>query len=105
VTAPFSPPFWSDPAPILVRGIGVALPGEPISSEELLTAVEGRFGLSLHRRGMAIAHKLGIRTRYLCRNMRTRLEGPRKGHRTNSLQLPCGARSAKPALRRMISRT
>src|SRR5260370_940903 len=49
VTAPFSPPA------------------------ELLTAVEGRFGLALHRRGMAIAHKLGIRTRHLCRNMRTRL--------------------------------
>ena len=85
MTAPFSPPFWSDPAPILVRGTGVALPGEPISSEELLTAVEGRFGLSLHRRGMAIAHKLGIRTRYLCRNMRTRLEAPRKGHRNPEL--------------------
>jgi 3-oxoacyl-[acyl-carrier-protein] synthase-3 len=85
MTAPFSPPFWSDPTPILVLGTGVALPGEPISSEELLTAVEGRFGLSLHRRGMAIAHKLGIRTRHLCRNMTTRLEAPRKGHRNPEL--------------------
>ena len=70
---------------MLVRGTGMALPGEPISSEELLTAVEGRFGLSLYRRGMAIAHKLGIRTRYLCRNMRTRLEAPRSGHRNPEL--------------------
>jgi hypothetical protein len=31
----FSPPFWSDPTPILVLGTGLALPGEPISSEEL----------------------------------------------------------------------
>ena len=85
MTAPFSPPFWSDPTPILVRGTGVALPGEPISSEELLTAVEGRFGLALHRRGMAIAHKLRIRTRHLCRNMRTRLEAPRNGHRNPEL--------------------
>jgi len=85
MTAPFSPPFWSDPTPILVRGTGAALPGEPISSEELLIAVEGRFGLSLHRRGMAIAHKLGIRTRHLCRNMTTRLEAPRKGHRNPEL--------------------
>jgi 3-oxoacyl-[acyl-carrier-protein] synthase-3 len=85
MTHPFSPPFWSDPTPTLVRGTGVALPGEPISSEELLTAVEGRFGLSLHRRGMAIAHRLGIRTRHLCRNMRTRLEAPRKGHRNPEL--------------------
>ena len=59
MTAPFSPPFWSDPTPILVLGSGAALPGEPISSEELLTAVEGRFGLSLHRRGMASLTSLG----------------------------------------------
>jgi 3-oxoacyl-[acyl-carrier-protein] synthase-3 len=85
MTHPFSPPFWSDPTPILVLGTGVALPGEPISSEELLTAVEERFGLSLRRRGMAIAHQLEIRTRHLCRNMRTRLEAPRKGHRNPEL--------------------
>jgi 3-oxoacyl-[acyl-carrier-protein] synthase-3 len=47
--------------------------------------VEGRFGLSLHRRGMAIAHKLGIRTRHLCRNMAIRFEAPRKGHRNPEL--------------------
>jgi 3-oxoacyl-[acyl-carrier-protein] synthase III len=85
MTAAFLPPFWSDPTPILVRGTGVTLPGEPISSEELLTAAEGRFGLSLHRRGMAIAHKLGIRTRHLCRDMKTRSEVPRKGHRNPEL--------------------
>ncbi len=50
-----------------------------------MTAVEGRFGLSVHRRGMAIAHKLGIRTRHLCRNMTSRLEAPRKGHRNPEL--------------------
>jgi 3-oxoacyl-[acyl-carrier-protein] synthase III len=70
---------------MMVRGAGLALPGEPISSEELLTAVEARFRLSLHHRGMAIARKLGIRTRHLCRNMRTRLEAPRNGHRNPEL--------------------
>ncbi len=85
VTAPFSLPFWSDPTPMVVRGTGMALPGEPISSEQLLTAVERRFGLSLGRRGMAIAHKLGIRTRHLCREMAFRLEAPRKGHRNPEL--------------------
>jgi hypothetical protein len=44
----------------------------------IIDGVEGRFGLALHRRGMAIPHKLGIRTRHLCRNMTTRLEAPRK---------------------------
>lgn len=71
--------------PLLLLGTGTALPGEPISSEELLAAVDRRFHLSLRRRGMAIAHKLGIRTRHLCRDMAVRLEIPRKGHRNPGL--------------------
>src|SRR5712671_2485460 len=106
MTHPFSPPFWSDPAPILVLGTGAALPGEPISSEESLTAVEGRFGLALHRRGMAIAHKLGIRTCHLCRNIEPAWKLPAKGTAIpNSPPSPCNARWAKPAWRCMISRT
>ena len=50
-----------------------------------MTLVDRRFGLSLHRRGRSIAHKLGIRTRHLCRNMAIRLESPRKGHRNPEL--------------------
>jgi 3-oxoacyl-[acyl-carrier-protein] synthase III len=79
------PSFWSDAMPLLLLGAGTALPGEPISSEELLAAVDRRFHLSLRRRGMAIAHKLGIRTRHLCRDMVVRLETPRKGHRNPEL--------------------
>jgi 3-oxoacyl-[acyl-carrier-protein] synthase-3 len=71
--------------PLLVLGTDAALPGEAIATEELLTAVDRRFGLSLRRRGAAIAHKLGIRTRHLCRDMAVRLEAPRKGHRNPEL--------------------
>jgi 3-oxoacyl-[acyl-carrier-protein] synthase-3 len=71
--------------PLLVLGTDAALPGEAIATEELLTAVDRRFGLSLRRRGVAIAHKLGIRTRHLCRDMAVRLEAPRKGHRNPEL--------------------
>ena len=85
MTGPFSRTLWSDCTPLLVLGTGAALPGEPVSTEDLLTAVERRFGLSLYRRGMRIAHKLGIRTRHLCRNMAIRLESPRKGHRNPEL--------------------
>ena len=84
MTAP-SPPFWFDPTPLLVLGTGAALPGEPIRTEDLLTAVDRHFGLSLCRRGMAIAHKLGIHTRHLCRDMAVRLEAPRKAHRNPEL--------------------
>jgi len=80
-----SPTIWQDRTPLLVLGTGAALPGEPISTEELLTAVDRRFGLSLRRPGLAIARKLGIRTRHLCRDMARRLETPRKGHRNPEL--------------------
>src|SRR5260370_22985142 len=85
MTSACPPPLWCDPMPLLLLGTGTALPGEPISSEELLAAVDRRFHLSLPRRGMAIAHKLGIRTRHLCRDMAVRLEIPRKAHRNPRL--------------------
>src|SRR6266481_2956478 len=85
MTGPVLPALWFNPMPLLVLGTGAALPGEAISTEGLLRAVERRFGLSLHRRGMAIAHKLGIRTRHLCRDMAMHLESPRKGHRNPEL--------------------
>ena len=85
MTAASSPAIWHDSTPLLVLGTGAALPGEPIATEELLTAVDRRFGLSLRRPGVAIANKLGIRTRHLCRDMTIRLETPRKGHRNPEL--------------------
>ena len=50
-----------------------------------MTTVDRRFALSLRRKGLAIAHKLGIHSRHLCRDMATRLEAPRKGHRNPEL--------------------
>jgi 3-oxoacyl-[acyl-carrier-protein] synthase III len=80
-----SPAIWHEPTPLRVLGAGTALPGDPIATEELLTTVDRRFALSLRRPGLAIAHKLGIRTRHLCRDMARRLEAPRKGHRNPEL--------------------
>jgi 3-oxoacyl-[acyl-carrier-protein] synthase-3 len=94
VTGLASPAVWSDRTPLLVLGTGAALPGEAITTEDLLTTVDDRFGLSLRRRGMAIAHKLGIRTRHLCRDMAIRLEVPRPGHRNPEL----AARAVQGAL-------
>jgi 3-oxoacyl-[acyl-carrier-protein] synthase-3 len=85
MSEPFSPPIWNDPTAMLVLGTGTALPGEPISTYELLTAADRRFGLALHRQGMTIAHKLGICTRHLCRDLAMRREAPRKGHRNPEL--------------------
>jgi 3-oxoacyl-[acyl-carrier-protein] synthase-3 len=85
MTGASSPAIWHDRTPLLVLGTGAALPGEPIATEALLAAVDRRFGLSLRRPGAAIANKLGIRTRHLCRDMTIRLETPRKGHRNPEL--------------------
>lgn len=85
MTTDCPPSLWADPMPLLLLGAGTALPGEPISSEELLAAVDRRFHLSLRRCGTAIARELGIRTRHLCRDMAVRLETPRKGHRNPEL--------------------
>jgi len=89
-----SPGVWSDRTPLLVLGTGAVLPGEAIPTEDLLALVDHRFGLSLRRRGMAVAHKLGIHTRHLCRDMAIRLEAPRKGHRNPEL----AARAVQSAL-------
>jgi 3-oxoacyl-[acyl-carrier-protein] synthase III len=77
--------IWHDRTPLLVLGTGTALPGDPVETEELLTTVDRRFALSLRRPGLAIAQKLGIRSRHLCRDMARRLEAPRKGHRNPEL--------------------
>ena len=98
-----SPTIWQDRTPLLVLGTGAALPGEPIATEELLTVVDRRFGLSLRRPGLAIARKLGIRTRHLCRDMARRLEAPAKGTAIpNSPRAPCGELSATRAWWRRI---
>jgi 3-oxoacyl-[acyl-carrier-protein] synthase III len=85
MNSPSSSAIWHDRTPLPVLGTGIALPGDPIATEELLTTVDRRFALSLRRPGLAIAHKLGIRTRHLCRDMARRLEAPRKGHRNPEL--------------------
>jgi 3-oxoacyl-[acyl-carrier-protein] synthase-3 len=85
VTGRLSLPFWSEITPLSVLGMGMSLPGDSISTDELLRSLERRFGLPLHRRGMAIARKLGIHSRHLCRDMVARLEAPRRGHRNPEL--------------------
>src|SRR5260370_33455682 len=93
MTGPALPPIWSDRSAMRVIGTAAALPGEAIATEDLLARVDQRFGLSLRRRGMAIAHRLGINTRHLCRDMAGRVEAPRNRHRNPELA-PRAVRSA-----------
>jgi 3-oxoacyl-[acyl-carrier-protein] synthase III len=76
---------WSDPTALEVLGMGTALPGDPIDTARLLAAFEPWLGSTMADRGLAIARKLGIATRHLCRPMAEALEPPRPGQRNPQL--------------------
>ena len=78
-TAP-SLPAWRDARPVKVLGTGAALPGPPVSTDELLERIERRFGARVRRHGAAVARRLHIGTRHLCRDLAARHEAPRPGH-------------------------
>jgi 3-oxoacyl-[acyl-carrier-protein] synthase III len=72
--------FWHDSRKLKVLGMGTALPGPPVSTAELLARVEKRFGVAVSRRGRALANRLKIATRHICRDFEARHEAPRSGH-------------------------
>lgn len=75
-----APPIWRDARVLKVLGMGVALPGPPVSNEELLDRVTSLGGVAVARRGVALARRLGIETRHICRDFAARRETPRSGH-------------------------
>ncbi len=62
-------------------GAGSFLPGNPVSTSQLLKHIDETFGLDVSGRGRVYADKLNIRNRHLCRDLLEPLEGPRAGHR------------------------
>ncbi len=80
-----APRVWNDPTPLRVLGMGTALPGTPLGTGELLDRIESQFGLDLRACGTAIASKLGIETRHVCRLFDRPIEGPRPGQRNPDL--------------------
>ncbi len=74
-----APRAWRDPRKLRVFGMGRALPGLRLSTDELLQRIERRFGVAVSRRGTALADRLGIKARHICRDFETRHEGPRPG--------------------------
>ena len=85
VTSPISdvlplPKYWGDQRRLKVLGMGTALPGVSVSTAELLTRLEKRFGVEVSRRGTALANRLKIATRHICRDFEKRHEAPRPGN-------------------------
>ena len=60
--------------------MGTALPGRPVTTSQLLKQIEDRFGVAVSRRGAALASRLKIATRHVCRDFETRREAPRPGN-------------------------
>lgn len=86
--------IWRDARSVSLLGMGTALPGEPVSTAELLERLHTRFGVNVRRQGTAIAARLGIQTRHICRALELRLEAPRAGDSNAELS----ARALRAAL-------
>lgn len=79
------PPVWSSKIVMDVLGMAHELPGDPVSTSELLKHVDATFGTDVARKGRIYAEKLNIKQRHLSRDLANRLEGPRPGHRNPEL--------------------
>ena len=58
----------------------MALPGEPIATQQLLDHIATQFGVDVRRRGATLARLLGIAQRHISRPLLQRVEGTRPGH-------------------------
>jgi len=70
---------WQDARSVSLLGMGTALPGKPISTAQLLERLHTHFETDVRRPGGALAARLGIQTRYICRDLLLRHEAPRAG--------------------------
>ncbi len=70
---------WLSKGRIGVLGSGQALPGSEVATGDLIAMMQHRFGFARLREAAAIAARLGIASRYLCRNFDTRQEVARIG--------------------------
>src|SRR5258708_12939117 len=85
---------WQDARSVSLLGMGTALPGKPISTAQLLERLHTHFETDVRRPGAALAARLGIQTRYICRDLLLRHEAPRAGDSNAEL----AARALRTAL-------
>ncbi len=73
---------WLAQTALSVLGTGKALPGPAISSDDLIALVTKRFSLSQGRTARAVARRMGIDFRYVCRPFDERHE-PARARQSN----------------------
>lgn len=71
---------WCDRRSCAVLGMGRALPGEALSTQQLLERIHQIFSVDVRRTGAITARRLGVETRHVCRDFVERHERPRAGH-------------------------
>ncbi len=76
---------WLSQGQLAVLGTGHALPGAPVATDALIAVMARRFGFDRTREAAAIARRLGIESRHVCRDFRTRHEAPRSGDANSEL--------------------
>jgi 3-oxoacyl-[acyl-carrier-protein] synthase III len=91
VAAPGAAP-WTSKARLSVLGTGLALPGEPVSTDALIALIGSRFGIGCEREAKAVAQRLAIHSRHVCRDFEQRNEPARSGD--NNADLAARAVSA-----------
>jgi 3-oxoacyl-[acyl-carrier-protein] synthase-3 len=70
---------WRSARRIAVAGTGWALPGDPVSSDDLIATMVDRFGFAGVRSAQAIARRLGVTQRHIGRAFAAAIEAPRHG--------------------------
>ena len=73
------------PGRVRLLGIGLALPGEPVSTAALCAQLSARFGVPAERVGRRLGARLQVDMRHLCRGFDSAIETPRPGQRNPEL--------------------
>ena len=78
-------PPWLSRGRLGVLGMGAAVPGPAISTAALVTLMVTRFGFTRAREALAVANRMAIHSRHLCRPFHERSEEARPGHANSEL--------------------
>jgi 3-oxoacyl-[acyl-carrier-protein] synthase III len=86
---------WTSKASLAVLGTGWEVPGEPVTTEALMALIGNRFGRASEREALAVARRMGIHSRHICRDFTHNQEPARRGDSNSEL----AARAVEAALR------
>ncbi len=70
---------WTSRTKLAVLGTGVAFPGPAISSDAVIDRICGRFGVDCQAEARAVARRMAITSRHICRDFEAARETARPG--------------------------